>query len=107
MKEVITLQDDLHLPLIQRVFCYLPFEHAEDLESQHESVRCFSVLRELAPSSQQQLYDNYLLYAKAHFDVIERFGRFPHRNQILKRQSTPDEELYLAEHGGFGGYSSH
>ena len=75
-----------------RVFFYLPFEHAEDLSAQDEGVRLTEALGD----------PEYLKYARLHRDVIVRFGRFPHRNPIVGRVSTPEELAFLAE-GGFAG----
>ena len=73
----------------QKAFCYLPFEHSEAIEDQHRSVALFQALGDA----------NYLAYAKAHLEVIEKFGRFPHRNELLSRISTPQELKYLAQPG--------
>lgn len=73
----------------ERTFIYLPFEHSEDFADQDRSVALISSLGD----------DNYTQYAEAHRDVISRFGRFPHRNAILGRQSTVEEEAYLARPG--------
>ncbi|WP_181701291.1 DUF924 family protein [Chthonobacter albigriseus] len=77
-------------PVDVRAFFYLPFEHAEDIAAQTRSVDLFRALknREL----------DY--YALVHMDAIRRFGRFPHRNEILGRTSTPEEIAYL-QSGGF------
>ena len=75
-----------------RQFFYLPLEHAEDAEMQARSVRLFEGLGDA----------NFTRYAILHRDIIERFGRFPHRNAILGRRSTPEELQFLAE-GGFTG----
>lgn len=81
------------LEAVERKFVYLPFEHSEDPAVQNQSVRLFATLDD--PRS--------LHFAEAHRDVIRRFGRFPHRNRMLGRVSTTDEEAYLAEPGaGFG-----
>ncbi len=77
---------------VRRMFLYLPFEHAEDLAMQDESVRLFETLREA-------LGELTIDYAHRHRDVIRRFGRFPHRNVALGRTNTPAEEAYLAEPG--------
>ncbi len=77
---------------VERSFVYLPFEHSEDLADQHESVRLFEALR-LA------LGDSTVEYAYRHRDLIRRFGRFPHRNAALGRESTAEEVRYLAEPG--------
>jgi uncharacterized protein (DUF924 family) len=81
--------DDRDLPVDWRVFFYLPFEHSEELADQHRAVELISALGNA----------EYTKYAIAHLDVIERFGRFPHRNAILGRTSTPEEAAYLAEPG--------
>lgn len=73
-----------------RVFVYLPLEHSEDMADQRRSVELMRGLSE-----------EYLKYAVAHLDVIERFGRFPHRNRELGRDSTPDEQAWLDAGGGF------
>jgi uncharacterized protein (DUF924 family) len=75
-----------------RAFFFLPLEHAEDMAAQDEAVDLFRV------HSNQEGF----LYALIHMDAIRRFGRFPHRNAILGRTSTPEEEAYLAS-GGFRG----
>lgn len=75
-----------------RVFFYLPFEHAEDLAVQQRAVTLIEAMRD----------PDYTKYAILHRDIIERFSRFPHRNAILGRRSTPEELAFLAE-GGFGG----
>jgi len=73
----------------RRMFFYLPFEHAEDIDDQNEAVRLFEKMG----------YDDFTDYAKAHRDVIAAYGRFPHRNAILTRVSTKDEEDYLSRPG--------
>lgn len=73
----------------RRVFLYLPFEHSENLADQKRAV---SLIAELGD-------ETYTKYAEAHRDVIIEFGRFPHRNQILGRTSTPAEQRYLEKPG--------
>jgi len=73
----------------RRFFFYMPFEHAEDISEQQRCVGLFEALGNA----------NYLDYANKHYDIIERYGRFPHRNPILGRASTPEEKAYLAEPG--------
>lgn len=81
-----------HLVSIQkRRFFYLPFEHSENLEDQKFSLSLFEKMREDEPLA----YD----YALRHYKIIERFGRFPHRNVILGRENTPEEAAFLAEQG--------
>ena len=75
-----------------RVFFYMPFEHSEREADQERSVALCTAMGDA----------NYLSYAKAHRDVIARFGRFPHRNRELGRVGTPDEQAWLDAGGGFG-----
>ena len=74
-----------------RLFFYLPFEHSEDLDDQEFSLRLHATLPGPDPDG----------WAKQHYEVIRRFGRFPHRNAALGRQSTPAELAWLREGGGF------
>ncbi|HJW45799.1 MAG TPA: DUF924 family protein [Lysobacter sp.] len=78
-----------------RVFFYMPFEHSEDLADQERAVALTAAIGGEAGL-------NYLDYAQRHRDVIRRFGRFPHRNRVLARTSTPEEQAYLDAGGGFG-----
>ncbi|MCK7500815.1 MAG: DUF924 domain-containing protein [Comamonadaceae bacterium] len=78
----------------ERWFAYLPFEHAEDLAMQDESVRLFTAL-----AAEDSRLDEALDYAVRHRDVVARFGRFPHRNAVLGRTSTDAERDYLAQPG--------
>lgn len=83
---------DRTLAPLERVFLYLPFEHAEDLETQDEAVRLFEALR-------GQVDEKTIEFAHRHRDVIRRFGRFPHRNAVLGRTGTAAEGAYLAQPG--------
>lgn len=91
--------DDRQLPAVQRVFAYLPLEHAEDIALQRRSVALFEALAAAAEPGQRALFEDYLDYARRHQQVIVRFGRFPHRNAVLGRPSTPEELHYLAQPG--------
>lgn len=86
------------LPVTHQVFLYLPLEHCEDLDVQEE---CVTLFEELAVITGSGEIADFTRYAVAHRDVIARFGRFPHRNAILGRDSTPEELAYLERHGGF------
>ena len=79
------------------MFCYLPLEHSEELAMQDRSVALFRNLRDQATADVVQSADGWLDYAISHREVIARFGRFPHRNAVLGRESTPEELAYLAE----------
>lgn len=89
--------DDRQLPLLQRVFSYLPLEHAEDMALQQRSVALFEALCCEAAAEQRVRFEEFFDYARQHHDVIARFGRFPHRNAVLGRMNTPDEVHYLAQ----------
>ena len=93
-------RQDEALPVLQRCFVYMPFEHAEGIGAQDEAVRLFTRLVESAvPAPLRADLQNMLDYAQRHRAVIRRFGRFPHRNQILGRHSTSDEIAFLQEPG--------
>ncbi|MCX5496338.1 DUF924 domain-containing protein [Kaistia dalseonensis] len=85
--------------LIERSFLYLPFEHSEDLADQQLSVRLYEALLAAAPADQIPIYENFVAFAIKHRELIERFGRFPHRNADLGRVSTPDEVAFLEANG--------
>ncbi|MBD9482879.1 DUF924 domain-containing protein [Pseudomonas sp. PDM14] len=99
VREGLAAQREQALSALQQVFIYLVLEHAEDAVSQAESVRSFRALHDAQPASEQPLFAGFIDYAVRHQQVIERFGRFPHRNAILGRTSTPAELRYLAEPG--------
>ncbi len=85
---------DQQLPPMLRAFAYLPFEHAEDLAMQARAVELFQLLSQAQPG-----FESMLDYAQRHQEVIARFGRFPHRNAILGRPSTPEEVEFLRQPG--------
>ena len=91
--------DDSKLAPIERVFLYLPLEHAESLELQQRSVSLYEQLSREAAADERALFDGFLDYARKHREVVARFGRFPHRNEILGRASTPDEVEFLKQPG--------
>lgn len=91
--------EDRQLAPIERVFLYLPLEHAESLDLQDRSVLLYEQLAQEAADDERALFDNFLDYARKHRDVVARFGRFPHRNAILGRISTPDELEFLKQPG--------
>ena len=90
---------DAQVPPMARIFCYLPLEHAEDAAMQARSVALFGALAADPAARPAEFFAHTLDYARQHRDVIARFGRFPHRNAILGRASTPDEAAYLAQPG--------
>ena len=83
---------DQQIAMPARTFFYLPFEHAEDLADQERAV---ALIGEAGDADQ-------LKWAELHADIIRRFGRFPHRNAVLGRTTTPEEQAFL-DGGGFGG----
>jgi uncharacterized protein (DUF924 family) len=88
-RRMTVLNWDQRLNDVQRQFCYLPFEHAEDIETQRDCLRMFRALGSA----------DLLNWAQKHYDIIERFGRFPHRNAVLGRVSTPEEIEFLKQPG--------
>ncbi len=87
---------DSRLPPLQRVFAYLPLEHAEDVGLQRISVSLFEALHAQVAVDERERFGDFLDYARRHCEVIARFGRFPHRNAVLGRVDTPQEAHYLA-----------
>jgi uncharacterized protein (DUF924 family) len=83
---------DGQVPAEFRTFFYLPFEHSEDLADQERGIAFFKAIGD----------DENLKWAELHADIIRRFGRFPHRNAILGRITTPEEQAFL-DGGGFAG----
>lgn len=84
----------LELSPVERSFAYMPFEHAEDARMQEQAVELFTQL-----SASHAGFESMLDYAHRHRGVIARFSRFPHRNAILGRASTPEELEYLSRPG--------
>ena len=95
----IALGHDQALPPMARIFCYLPLEHAEDPACQAHSVALFTALAAAPGAQPAAFFEGTLDYARRHQEVIERFGRFPHRNAILGRASSAQEQAYLAQPG--------
>jgi len=88
-KHAISKKFDTMLSTDEKAFMYLPYEHSEDIEDQDISVSLFQNLKDDNPI--------YYDYAVRHYDVIRKYGRFPHRNVILGRQNTKMEEDYLSD----------
>ncbi|MEW5248754.1 DUF924 family protein [Microbulbifer sp. 2201CG32-9] len=100
---VIQRGDHHRLGLYQRAFLGMPLEHGESEEMQQRSVAFFDQLRKVRWNSAEETAqaDSFYQYAVAHRDVIDRFGRYPHRNAALGRVSRPEERQWLAQGGGF------
>jgi uncharacterized protein (DUF924 family) len=90
---------DAALNPVERMFFYMPLQHSEVREVQDESVAAYRRLVMEAPDSLKEIFAGTLEYAERHRDLIERFGRFPHRNEVLGRASTKEEDAYLREGG--------
>jgi uncharacterized protein (DUF924 family) len=98
-REAVERRVDTKLSHAQRMFVYLPFEHSEDPEDQALSVQLYTAMRDGAPKGLHSALDNLVNYAKRHAEIVERFGRFPHRNAILGRESTAEEVAFLQTPG--------
>ena len=90
---------DRQLKAIQRVFIYLVFEHCENLAVQNEAVSRFMALLAEQPEAERAVFADNLDYAERHRKVIAQFGRFPHRNAVLGRDSTDEELVFLSKPG--------
>ena len=93
---------DARLPVVGRLFLYMPLMHAEDLALQEECVARFTTLQLQAPAPLRDTLAGNLRYAILHRDIVARFGRFPHRNAALGRPSTAEETAFLVDGPRFG-----
>ena len=87
---------DQGLTPIQRVFFYMPLQHAESRKVQEKSVALYQRLAEAVSPTYRETFLTVAQFAELHRDIVEQFGRFPHRNQLLGRANTPEEDEYLA-----------
>jgi uncharacterized protein (DUF924 family) len=92
----LTTGADATLTLAERLFLYLPLQHAESSAMQEESIAAYRRLLADAPAPDRKLFESVLEFALQHQSVIQRFGRFPHRNAALSRRSTPEEQEFLS-----------
>ncbi|WP_303291973.1 DUF924 family protein [Marinobacter sp. SS5-14b] len=93
---------DVELPAVMRAFVYMPLQHSEKLADQHTAMKCY---QQLAASQGGLLADfltSFVESAEDHRDIVQRFGRFPHRNKVLGRVSTEEEKEYLKGGSRFG-----
>ena len=95
----LTLEIRQALRPIERVFMLMPFEHSEALDDQDISVREFKSLADSAPTPLRETFSGFVGYADKHRVIVARFGRFPHRNVILGRESMPEEVEFLKQPG--------
>jgi uncharacterized protein (DUF924 family) len=86
---------DAALDAVERIFFYMPLQHAESREVQDESIAAFRRLLAEAPAQLRPVLESTLAFAQRHHDIVQRFGRFPHRNAVLGRDSTREERAYL------------
>lgn len=87
---------DKGLTPIQKVFFYMPLQHAESRKVQAKSVELYNRLAESVSPTYQETFLTVAQFAELHKDIIDQFGRFPHRNELLGRANTPEEDEYLA-----------
>jgi uncharacterized protein (DUF924 family) len=90
---------DAALTVVERIFFYMPLQHAEQPEVQEESVAAFRRLLTEAPEPLRGHFASALRSAENHHEIIERFGRFPHRNRALGRECSPSELEWLSAGG--------
>jgi uncharacterized protein (DUF924 family) len=90
-------EDDHQLSLIERVFYYFPLLHSEHVANQEKSIRAYQMLVEVAFQETQVIYESFFKFAMHHFNIVQRFGRFPQRNALLGRESTPEEAKFLKD----------
>ena len=87
---------DRGLTAIQQAFFYMPLQHAESLKVQDKAVEIFNRLAQAVSPTYRETFETMATFAELHRDIIAQFGRFPHRNQLLGRENTPEEDEYLA-----------
>jgi uncharacterized protein (DUF924 family) len=90
---------DTRLRPIQRIFLYLPLEHSETLAHQERCLSLMNALAQEVPATWRTSFEGYAAFAERHREIIERFGRFPHRNALLGRPSTAEELQFLQQPG--------
>ena len=86
---------DRSLTPIQRVFFYMPLQHAESRKVQAKSVELYNRLAKMVTPTYRETFLTVAQFAELHKDIIDQFGRFPHRNQLLDRENTAEEAEYL------------
>lgn len=90
---------DKELGFIQRTFLFMPLMHSENLADQQRCVALFEALLQQVPESGKPVIENNLQFARQHLEIIEQFGRFPYRNDVLGRETTHREMVYLLNGG--------
>jgi uncharacterized protein (DUF924 family) len=97
--EGVARHDDAELNVNERSFLYMPYMHSEDIDMQDRSVALFTELAEGAPSELRGSLVAAVQYAEKHREIIARYGRFPHRNAVLGRESRPEELAFISQPG--------
>ena len=87
---------DQGLSPIERVFFYMPLQHAESRKVQEKSCEIYNKLADAVSPTFRETFQTVAQFAELHADIVRQFGRFPHRNTLLGRESTPEEAVYLA-----------
>ena len=87
---------DKGLTPIQRAFFYMPLQHAESRKVQSKAVDIYNRLAEAVSPTFRETFETIAQFAELHHDIVQRFGRFPHRNKLLDRENTPEENEYLS-----------
>jgi uncharacterized protein (DUF924 family) len=95
----VALGHDRELRPMERLFFYLPLEHSESLADQQRCVELMRTLAEQVDPTHGERFASFVDYAVRHHDIVARFGRFPHRNAVLGRPSTPEELEFLTQPG--------
>lgn len=106
MRDGVSRMMDLELTPMERLFFYMPLQHAESLDDQELAVDRFLQLEREVASEHREIFAGFRKYAQKHRDIIARFGRFPHRNAVLGRLDTPEESAWLAAGGARFGQSA-
>jgi uncharacterized protein (DUF924 family) len=101
-KQALKRGHDMALPPVQRAFLYMPLQHSEKRENQNLSVECYEQLAASTEGIAGDFMKSFLQSAIDHREIIDQFGRFPHRNAALKRKLKPEEDTYLATGKRFG-----
>ncbi len=98
-RQAVAMGFDRKVQLIKRVFIYMPFEHSEEISDQEQAVALMQSLVDQAADEEKEIFAGFLNFAIRHRDVVAEFGRFPHRNTILGRESTEQEIAFLEQPG--------
>ena len=93
----VTRGQDKNMHMLEKIFCYMPYQHSEEMAMQEKSVALFESLLSHASKDQYEFATKGLKMAREHKDIISQFGRYPHRNEVLGRVSTEEEIKFLGQ----------